>query len=157
MISTISPVNICHCIWLHFFLVIRAFKIELSCAVICLFTQSCLTLCDSMDSSLPGSSVLGNSPGKNTGVVCHALIWRIFPSQGLNPSLLHSRWILLPSELPGKPYLLPWQLSNMQYCIIDYSQHAVHYILKTYFLAVSLSFDPLHPFCLLPTPTTDSP
>ena len=26
-----------------------------------------------------------------------------------------------------------------------------------YFLAISLSFDPLHPFCLLPTPTTDSP
>ena len=36
--------------------------------------QSCLTLCDSMDGSLPGSSVHGNSPGKNTGVGCRALL-----------------------------------------------------------------------------------
>ena len=30
------------------------------------------------------------SPGKNTGVGCHALLQRIFPTQGLNPSLLIS-------------------------------------------------------------------
>ena len=35
--------------------------------------QSCLTLCDPMDCSPPGSSVHGDSPGKNTGVGCHAL------------------------------------------------------------------------------------
>ena len=34
-----------------------------------LVTQSCLTLCDLMDCSPPGSSVHGISPGKNTGVV----------------------------------------------------------------------------------------
>ena len=28
------------------------------------------------------------SPGKNTGVGCHALLQGIFPTQGLNPSLL---------------------------------------------------------------------
>ena len=28
-------------------------------------------------------------PGKNTGVGCHALLQRIFPTQGLNPRLLH--------------------------------------------------------------------
>ena len=32
----------------------------------------CLTLCDPMDCSPPGSSVHGDSPGKNTGVGCHA-------------------------------------------------------------------------------------
>ena len=32
--------------------------------------QSCLNLCDPMDSSPPGSSVHGDSPGKNTGVGC---------------------------------------------------------------------------------------
>ena len=31
-------------------------------------------LYDSMDYSLPGSSVHGDSPGKNTGVSCHALL-----------------------------------------------------------------------------------
>ena len=32
-----------------------------------------LTLCDPMDCSPPGSSVHGDSPGKNTGVGCHDL------------------------------------------------------------------------------------
>ena len=31
----------------------------------------------------------GNSPGKNTGVGCHFLLQGIFPTQGLNPGLLH--------------------------------------------------------------------
>ena len=30
-----------------------------------------------------------DSPGKNTGVGCHAFFQRIFPTQGLNPGLLH--------------------------------------------------------------------
>ena len=34
--------------------------------------HSCLTLCDPMGCSLSGSSVHGVSPGKNTGVGCHA-------------------------------------------------------------------------------------
>ena len=32
------------------------------------------TLCESMDCSPPGSSVRGDSPGKNTGVGCHDLL-----------------------------------------------------------------------------------
>ena len=47
--------------------------------VLCLVAQSCPTLCDPMDCSLPGSSVHGDSPGKNTGVGCHALLQGIFP------------------------------------------------------------------------------
>ena len=39
-----------------------------------LAAQSCLTLCNPMDCSLPGSSVHGDSPGKNTGVDCHSLL-----------------------------------------------------------------------------------
>ena len=35
-----------------------------------------------------------NSPGKNTGVGCHALLQGIFPTQGSNPSLPHCRCIL---------------------------------------------------------------
>ena len=64
-------------------------------AVLCLVIQSCSTLCDPMDCSLPGSSVHGDSPGKNTGVSCHSLLQQIFPTQGLNPGLLHCRWIFL--------------------------------------------------------------
>ena len=33
-------------------------------------------------------------PGKNTGVGWHFLLQRIIPTQGLNPHLLHCRWIL---------------------------------------------------------------
>ena len=32
-----------------------------------------------------------DSPGKNTGVVSHSLLQGIFPTQGLNPGLLHCR------------------------------------------------------------------
>ena len=60
--------------------------------------QSCPTLCDPMDCSLPGSSVHGILQGKNTGVGCHALLQGIFLTQGLNPwhllCLLHFRQIL---------------------------------------------------------------
>ena len=57
-------------------------------------TQSCLTLCHPLDCNPPGSSVHGDSPGKNTGVGCHALLHGIFPTQGSNPGLLHGRQIL---------------------------------------------------------------
>ena len=40
----------------------------------CLVANSCPTLCDPMDCSLPGSSVHGDSLGKNTGVGCHFLL-----------------------------------------------------------------------------------
>ena len=42
--------------------------------LLCLVTQSCPTLCDPMDCSPPVSSVHWDSPGKNTGVCCHALL-----------------------------------------------------------------------------------
>ena len=48
--------------------------------------QSCLTLW-AHGLQPPGSSV--HSPGKNTGVRCHALLQGIFPTQGSNLSLLH--------------------------------------------------------------------
>ena len=35
---------------------------------VCLIAQSCLTLCDPVDYSPPGSSVHGDSPGKNPGI-----------------------------------------------------------------------------------------
>ena len=56
-------------------------KSVLCCAVLCLATQLCLSLCDPKDCNPPGSSVHGDSPGKNTGVGCHALLQGIFPTQ----------------------------------------------------------------------------
>ena len=73
---------------LQYHLSVRVFVL---CAVL---TQLCPTLCDPMDCSPPGSSVLGDSSGKNTGVGCHALLQGILPTQGSNPGLPHCRRIL---------------------------------------------------------------
>ena len=53
--------------------------------------QSCPILCDPMDTRLlhPWDFL-----GKSTGVGCHFLIQRIFPTQESNPGLLHCRQTL---------------------------------------------------------------
>ena len=77
---------------------------------ICMHTQSlqlCRTLCDPGDYSLPGYSSW-DSPDKNTGVDCHALLQGIFPTQGWNLYLfcfLHQQAGSLPLALPGKPLI----------------------------------------------------
>ena len=58
-----------------------------------LVAQSCPTLCDPMEYSLGGSSVHGDSSGKNTETGCHALLQGILPTQGLNPGFLYYRQI----------------------------------------------------------------
>ena len=62
--------------------------------VLCLVAQSCPTLCDPRDYSLPGFSVRGDSPSKNTGVGCHALLQGILLTQGWNSGLLHTYALL---------------------------------------------------------------
>ena len=71
----------------------------------CLVAQSCLTLCHPMNYSPPCFSVHGDSPGKDTGMGCHALFQGIFPTQGSNPGLQHCRWILCRLSHQGS--LLP--------------------------------------------------
>ena len=52
--------------------------------------QSCPTLCNPMDCSPPGSSPW-DSPGKTTGVGCHALLQGIFLTDpGIEPTSLMS-------------------------------------------------------------------
>ena len=65
--------------------------------------QSCPTLCDPMDCSLPGFSVRGIFPGKSTGVGCHFLLQGIFLTQGWNRGLLHCRQTLYPRSHQGSP------------------------------------------------------
>ena len=71
-------------------------------AMCCVFSQSCLTLCDPMDCSPPGSSVHGDSPGKNAGVGCMPSS-RDLPIQGMEPRSPTLQRDSLPSEPPGKP------------------------------------------------------
>ena len=70
--------------------------------VLCLVIQSCLTLCNPMDCS---SCLLGDSRGQNTRLGCHALLQRIFPTQGFNPGLPYCRWILYYLSQQGSPEL----------------------------------------------------
>jgi len=58
------------------------------------------------DCSPPDSSVHGDSPGKNTGVDCHAFLQGFFQTQVLNLHLLcilHWQAGSLPLVPPGKP------------------------------------------------------
>ena len=67
--------------------------------------HSCLTLGDPMDCSSSGSSVYGDSLGKNTRGGYYALLHGIFPTQGSNPHLLcllHRQVGSLPLGPPGK-------------------------------------------------------
>ena len=50
-----------------------------------------------------------NSPGKNTWVGCHFFLQGIFPTQGLNPGLLHCRQII---------YWLSYKRSQISICPI---------------------------------------
>ena len=58
-----------------------------------LLAQSCPTLCEPTDCSPPCLLSPWSSPGKNTGVGYHLLLQGIYPTQGLNPALLHCRHI----------------------------------------------------------------
>ena len=63
----------------------------------CVSAHLCLTLCDPMDCSLPGSSVHVNFPGNNPGVGCHFLLQGILPTQRrdlVSCVSCISRWIL---------------------------------------------------------------
>ena len=45
---------------------------------------------------------------QDNGVSCYTLLQRIFPAQGLNPGLLHCRWILDHLSHQGRPRILVW-------------------------------------------------
>ena len=65
-----------------------------------LLSHVCI-LYDPMYYALPSSSVHGDSPGKNTGVDCHALLQGIFPTQYLT----QVRYLL---SHQGSPRILEW-------------------------------------------------
>ena len=78
----------------------------------CCCAQSCLTLCDPMDFSLPGSSIHGDFPGKNTGVGCHFLLPRNLPNPRIEPRSPTLQVDSLPSKSPGKSKWLLGSLLN---------------------------------------------
>ena len=57
----------------------------------CALSHSLASDSDPKDCGLSDSSAHGDSPGKNTGVGCHALLQGIIRTQGLNTGLPHCR------------------------------------------------------------------
>ena len=82
-------------------LVLWAFVPTLCCAQ----SLSHVRLCDC---SRPGSSVHGDSPGKNTGVGCHALLQGIFLTPGIEPRLPALQEDSLPCLSRWLPCYLLW-------------------------------------------------
>ena len=98
----------CRSFTVALFIIVKTQKQTCLSIVLCLVAESCPTLCDPMDCSPPGSSVHGDSPGKNTGVGCHALLQGTFPTQGSNPGLPHCRQILYCLSHQGIQPLHPY-------------------------------------------------
>ena len=89
----------------------------------CLVTQSCLTLYEPMDRSLPDSPVHGDSTGTSTGVGCHALLQGIFPTQASNPGLPLCRWILHKLSCQGSPSQLYFSIKKSIVFIYASDEH----------------------------------
>ena len=108
-------------------------------AVLCLVTQSCPTLCNSLDYSPPGSSVHGILQAR-------ILEWVAIPfSRGSSrtqesvTSLLHCRWILLPiwstrealrtkNKVRNKPFwhrMVPWWTQRKWLLWVGQKVHSV--------------------------------
>ena len=97
---------------IHFTRVLRFRRDVTLCRVLCfmyLVAQSSdWALCDFMYCCPPSSSVHGDSPGKNTGVGCHALLQGIFTNQVLNPGLPYHVQILYHLSHQGSSWMLMW-------------------------------------------------
>ena len=103
-----SNTGLPRCGWILYYLSHLVNRNNLHAAVLCLVTQLCPVLCYPMGCSLPGSSVHGDSSGQNSRMGCHALLQRIFPTQGSNTGLPHCRKILYHLSHLGSVRILEW-------------------------------------------------
>ena len=94
---------------------LRKLKVGLSYDPEILFLRYTKNICERESHSVMSDSLqpqglrsLWNSPGQNTGVGILSLLQGIFPTQGLNPGLPHSRQILYQLSHNGSPRILEW-------------------------------------------------
>ena len=99
---------------------------HLSCwgICLCLVTQSCPTLWDPVDCSLPGPSVHGILWARIVGN--HSLLHGIFPTQELNPGLLHCRRIICLLSHQGSPR------THQEFINISYTHTHTHIYISDY-------------------------
>ena len=92
------------------------------CECVCmLFTQSCLTLCDTMDCSPPGSSDHGILQARTLDWVAIPFSRGSFWTQGLNPGLPHCKRILYRLSHQGSPegIMLRDKSDKDKYCMLS--------------------------------------
>ena len=82
-----------------------------------LIAQLCPTLRNPEDCSLPSSSICGILQVRILG--CHFLLQGIFPTQGSNPSLLHSSQLFYQLSYQGRDDWTPRQVKQVCGCIAD--------------------------------------
>ena len=106
----------------------------------------CLTLCNPMIWSLLGSSTHAIFPGKSTGVGCHCLLQRIFPTQRSNPGLLHCRQTLYHLSHKGNPglYSMAYHRAIFNVLLINHNGKEYIYIythiyIKSFFYIAEIS------------------
>ena len=105
------------------------------CVCVCVLSlQSCLTLCDPMGCSPPGSSVHGDSPGKKSGVGGHALLQGAVLIQG---SKLQAD--SLPLSHLGSPITVHRQIfcfSLTVSCSTNYLRYSILHYKKAFCLII---------------------
>ena len=73
-----------------------------------------------------------HSPGKNAGVGCYALLHGVFPTQGLNPYLLHIlHWqvVSLPLVPPRQPSVFYREFKYYLNCVIECTCIPIFYLI----------------------------
>ena len=91
---------------------------------VCLLAQSCITLCDPIDCSLPSPSVHGILQANVLEWVATSFSREIFLTQGSNPGL-HCRWILSPMSHWG---------SHKKIVVLLFSRQVISCSLRPYVL-----------------------
>ena len=108
--------------------------------ILCLVTQLYPTLCNPMDCSPPGSSVRGDSPGKDTGIGSSCRPCPPpgdLPDPGIEPGSPALQANSLPAELPGKPHIHIYiytckLITKIRSDNTAITSHSYNYVVKTF-------------------------
>ena len=116
--------------WLSMRVCVRIYLtiIYMHMLTLCWVAQLCPALCNPLDYSPPGSSVLGDSPGTNTAMGCYLPFSSPgdLPNLGTEPSLPHSGEFFTIWEPPGEPYIRIYTYIHI--CI--YAQACSNYLFR---------------------------
>ena len=95
-------------------------KLGMLCCAMLRCSVVSYSFCNPMSCSPPGTSVHGDSPGKNIGVSCHTLLQGIFLTQGSNSGLLHCTQILYQLSYQGSQRNKQLTPGHDSGCVLSY-------------------------------------